>query len=759
MYNIKTSQFAVELRAFADGIVRIRATDRGEFHESLLSRYDVVRDGDEIAADFSENEASAVLAAAHIKVSVDKATGSISVDGARSPLALTYIPGERRGYKLDISLDETERLFGLGDESRESIARRGTCARMDVKNVVSYGPIPFIMSSNGWGMLVNNTYAHTYDLGKTDPTKITVDSPKGTPDIYLFIPKSRSLADILELYTRVSGRAMVLPKSSYGYTFVLNEQTNAREMLWDAKMFRREDIPCDTLGLEPQWMSVCYDTSVEKKWDEDRFYLPGWLPENQSGTWTFFYNLREMGFKLSLWLCNDYDLLYEEEREADVRAESEGLFHYSYEGASILDPHFEHPRYQDNTTVRDEAWFDHLRKFVDNGAAGFKLDGAFQVNDHPDRIWGGKYFDDEVHNVYPVLYVKQMQNGFNKHTDGRRAFVYTACVYAGSQRYAASWAGDTGGGYDTVIAMLNYGLSGHVNVSCDMEVTCREGIHYGFLSPYTQQLGWRNWQQPWFLREELEDMIRDYAKLRSSLFPYIYSMAHKANRTGMPIARALSLVYPDHPEYDYVTNTYMLGDSLLVAVFDMNVTLPEGTWYDYFTGEKYEGGRVIEYTIPEGKGGALFVRAGGIIPMGAVAECVERIPTDHYDIAVYPGADSSVTLVEDDGYTFDYENGGTADTVIAISDTTDKGFTLTVGERKGTFAGREKREGERYRESDPEIKGVGEAASFTVRLKHTAASSVTVNGAAADIRVENGDTVFELPASVRGADAICKVAL
>ena len=352
-----------------------------------------------------------------------------------------------------------------------------------------------------------------------------------------------------------------------------------------------------------------------------------------------------------------------------------------------------------------------------------------------------------------------MQKGFNDQTDGRRAFVYTACVYAGSQRYAASWAGDTGGGYDTVIAMLNYGLSGHVNVSCDMEVTCKEGIHYGFLSPYTQQLGWRNWQQPWFLRKELEDMIRDYAYLRSSLFPYIYSMAHKANRTGMPIARALSLMYPDKPEYDYVTNTYMLGDSLLVAVWDMNVTLPEGTWYDYFTGERYEGGRTIEYKIPEGKGGALFVRAGGIIPLGEPAECVERIPTDHYDLAVYPGADGSVTLVEDDGYTFDYENGGTADTDITITDTTDAGFTLTVGARRGTFTGRAKREGVRYKESDPEIKGAGAPTAFTVRVKHTAASAVTVNGDSAEVRSENGDSVFEIPAALRAADVICKITL
>ena len=243
MFNIKTPSFAAELRAFADGIVRIRVTHSGEFHESLMSRYDVIREGDEIAADFTENDADARLEAAYVSVTIDKATGRINVDGAKSPITLDFIPGERRGYKIDVSLDETERLFGLGDESRESIARRGTTARMDVKNVVSYGPIPFVMSSNGWGMLVNNTYAHTYDLGKTDPTKITVDSPKGTPDIYLFIPKSHTLADILELYTRVSGRAMVLPKSSYGYTSVLNEQTNARELLWDAKSFRREDSP------------------------------------------------------------------------------------------------------------------------------------------------------------------------------------------------------------------------------------------------------------------------------------------------------------------------------------------------------------------------------------------------------------------------------------------------------------------------------------------------------------------------------------
>ena len=760
MVSIKTKTADIEVRALDTGIVRIRAASGGAFRESLMNRYCILRDGAETDTVLSESADSCEIKAGHITVTVDKNTGRVTVAGAKAPLEFCFDDTAGRGFDMSVSLDETERLFGLGDESRESIARRNTTARMDVKNVVSYGPVPYVMSSNGWGMLVNCTYAHTYDLGKTESDKIKVSSPKGNPDIYLFIPESHKLTDILELYTRISGKAPVMPKFAYGYTFVLNEQTNAREMLWDCKSFRREGIPCDMVGLEPQWMSVCYDTSVDKKWDEDRFYIPQWFDDHYSGDWSFFYNLREMGFKLSLWLCNDYDLVFEEERQVDERAKTEKLYTYSYEGASILDPHFEHPRYQDQLTKKDEAWFEHLKKFVDNGASAFKLDAAFQVNDHPDRLWGGKFFDDEVHNVYPTIYVKQMQEGFTKHTDGRRAFIYTSCFYAGSQRYAASWAGDTGGGYDTVVAMLNYGLSGHTNVTCDMEVTRKEGIHYGFLSPWVQQLGWRNWQQPWFLREELEDMIRYYARLRSALFPYIYSMAHKASRTALPLARALTLMYPDVPEYDYVTNTYMLGDSLLVAVFDMHVTLPEGEWYDYWTGEKYTGGRVVEYEIPEGRGGALFVRAGSVIAEMEPQDYIEKVEPDNYILSVYPGADTEFVLVEDDGYTYDYAEGKCAETSVRIENSEDSGFDLLIAMRTGEYFGRPKREGDAYKESDPEIHGMKEPTSFTAAIKNTCAKSVTLGGEKVDISFDGEDTVFTVPAELhRKSDLRYKIEL
>lgn len=758
MFQIKGERANFEIRAVDKGIFRVRMSSEAKFGESLLSRYNILRESGEIPAQTSENGSLYTVKAEDFTAELDAVANRVTFGGAKAPFTVEMYGKDggdykNKGFQLKISIDESERLFGIGDESRTSIARRGTIARMDVRNVVSYGPVPFLMSSNGWGFLLNCTYAHIFDIASTEKDKVIISSPKGLVDFYVFMPESHDMRDVLELQSRVSGKPIVMPKFFYGFTFVMNEQTNAREMLWDCKMFRREDIPCDTIGLEPQWMARHYDTSVDKKWDEDRFYIPGWLPDNQSGPFTFFYNLREMGFKLSLWLCNNYDLLWEEERQAGARAEKENR-EYSFEGASIVDPHFFCPMYMDGLTKQEEPWFDHLKKFVDNGASAFKLDGAFQVNDHPDRLWGGKYFDDEVHNVYPVLYVKQMQEGFRDHTDGRRSVIYTPCIYAGSQRYCASWAGDTGGGYDTVVAMLNFGLSGHVNVTCDLDPTEKTSIHYGFLAPWVQQLGWRNWHQPWLLSDEKEDMIRFYSKLRSSLFPYIYATAHQASKTALPIARALSLMYPDQPEYDALTNMYMFGDSLLVGVFDMHITLPEGKWIDFWNDKVYEGGCSFDYEIPEGRGGALFVKAGSVIPAMEPQPYIEKADPDHYLLNVYPGGKSSFTLVEDDGYTYDYENGGVAETRLSL-DGDDKVCILTVDCREGEYFGRAKRTGDAYKESDPEIKGMGEVTGFTVVLHTAEPESVSLDGEAITLYTRDGNICFDIPAELHAKKALC----
>ncbi len=133
--------------------------------------------------------------------------------------------------------------------------------------------------------------------------------------------------------------------------------------------------------------------------------------------------------------------------------------------------------------------------------------------------------DEEMHNLYPVIYAKQMAQRLRDHTQ-RRAMVYSAGGYAGVQQYVATWAGDTGGGPRPLASMLNLAFSGHSNHSCDMTVTDVEGIHFGFLQTWAQQNNWDYWYQPWYLEDKEHRLLPPIrAQLRYQLLPYLYSTA------------------------------------------------------------------------------------------------------------------------------------------------------------------------------------------------------------------------------------------
>ena len=258
---------------------------------SMLSRYGILHDGDAKAVPFDENVV-------------------IFQTGKRRLEVSFRTVGE--GFEIQVHLSEKERIYGGGDATRDTVMHRGQRLEMNICNVVAYAPIPYLMSTDGWAILVNCTYQHSLDVGKNKKDMLVITAPKGSLDFYLF--RGDSLPQLLERYTAVSGRPVIFPKFAYGFTYVENDQTDTRALLWDCKKFRERDIPCDMIGLEPGWMEKNYDFSTEKEWSHDRFYLPYWLPANQSGKMSFFYNMREMGMQLSLWLCENYDLLQEEEK-------------------------------------------------------------------------------------------------------------------------------------------------------------------------------------------------------------------------------------------------------------------------------------------------------------------------------------------------------------------------------------------------------------------------------------------------------------
>jgi alpha-glucosidase (family GH31 glycosyl hydrolase) len=253
-----------------------------------------------------------------------------------------------------------------------------------------------------------------------------------------------------------------------------------------------------------------------------------------------------------------------------------------------------------------------------------------------------------------------------------------------------------------------------------MEVFSPEGIHFGFLQPWSQVCSWAYWRHPWLLGDRLGAIFKSYARLRYRLLPYIYSMAHVASRTGMPIMRAMPLAFPGDPRSDELIHQYLFGDWFLTGAFVETIHLPEGRWVDYWTGATWDGPRDLPCEFPEERGGPLFVKAGAILPEWPEMDYVGQRPVEALGLDVYPHGESAFTLFEDDGISLEYLKGAVARTDLR-SGAGAEGVTLTLGVRKGRYDGMP---GDRR---------------FEVRV-HAGfePSSVTVNGDFLPRAVENG---------------------
>jgi alpha-glucosidase/alpha-D-xyloside xylohydrolase len=161
---------------------------------------------------------------------------------------------------------------------------------------------------------------------------------------------------------------------------------------------------------------------------------------------------------------------------------------------------------------------------------------------------------------------------------------------------------------------------------------------------------------------QVEPICRKYLELRYRLLPYLYSAVRESTVTGLPVMRALWLHYPDDPFAVARDDEYLWGRDVLVApVLEKGATsrqvyLPHGTWFDFWTGEQIQGGREITRpvdleTMP------LYMRAGSILPLGPVKQYTDEKVDQPLTVSIYPGADASFLLYEDDGCSFNYRQG------------------------------------------------------------------------------------------------------
>lgn len=706
----------VSVEACSESIFRIKVSPRKDFTESLMERYELIKtDWSEVKTDISDRGGVWTLKTPEYSLAINKKTGVMTVKDAKGGKVIRevrFLPekeglcGEMRSFInekyadlkvadngggiigddngkfgevdkheipaadavsiLSFSMEDGERFYGGGSTSRDHIQHRGEFLRMWTTYQQTEIPMPFMMSSRGWGVYNNSTRKSFFDIGNQQKSKFNIINTFDEADFFLMMGKD--MPAILNEYTLVTGRTYVLPKWAYGLCFGPNMREEQFDILNDAVRFRQFDVPCDVFWLEPQWMEKRYDFSTKKKWNYDRFSPePYWLQDQYPKTMhnrLFIGKLRSMGFHLGLWLCEEYDLSIQEE---DIIAERTG-----------------------GKLSGQEHWMDHLTVFMDQGVEGFKLDPARTIDNHTNWKYYNGRTDKEMHNLNQVLLPKQMRELGRKY-NGKRTWHHYCGGWSGTQHWTASTSGDNGGGKTALYDQLNLGMSGFLNTSCDVMSVPRElemqGLHFGLFLPWVQINSWFSMMHPFYYAKEEQDIYRFYVKLRYSLAPYIYSMALEAAQNGMPIVRSMPLCFPDDRNCDDMTYQYMFGDNFCVGIFTNEIYLPKGTWTDAWSGEKVVSkGETFTREYPSNRAGLLFIREGAIIPTQPDVEYLGARPFDRVILKVYPHGDSAYTMLDDDGESYEYENGGIASTLFE-SHERDGGVEVVVNPVQGSFKG------------------------------------------------------------------------
>jgi alpha-D-xyloside xylohydrolase len=263
------------------------------------------------------------------------------------------------------------------------------------------------------------------------------------------------------------------------------------------------------------------------------------------------------------------------------------------------------------------------------GVAAFKPDSGEAVP--ADALFADGRTGEQLHNLYPLLYNRAVYEVMRE--ERGEAMLFSRSGYAGSQRYPINWTGDqpcTWGGMAAAlrsglslslsgISMWSHDIGGFWNPK-EMEppdpTLYIRWAQFGLLSCHARFHGIRG-REPWYFGEEAIAVVREFARLRYRLLPYIYSLAKEAEATGLPVVRPLVLEYPDDPVAAAVDYEYLLGPQLLVAPV-MNeegrclVYLPAGAWFDWWSGERLEGPRHLRLDVPLERL-ALYVREGSLL--------------------------------------------------------------------------------------------------------------------------------------------------
>ncbi len=607
------------------------------------------------------------------------------------PALADRITGQIRDGKTNISIPlvKGEQLYGFG-LNFQSVHQRGKILNLHVDhyggkdNGRTHAPVPFYVSSDGYGVFINSARYLTVYAGSgsrkdspeapvakdrnTDKTwsarpysdAVSIIVPAPGAEIYLFAGPTPM--DVVRRYNLFCGGGTLPPRWGLGFTQRTQKLYDAEQVEREADEFERMGYPLDFIGLEPGWQSKAYPCSFE--WDKTRF------PDPEG----FVSKMLDKNVRINLW-TNPY-----------VSPES-GIYKsmYPHSGSHTvwcgIVPDFADPE-------AEKLWKDKLEKeHLNLGVSGYKID---EVDGYDFYIWPdvaefpSGVSAEQMRQTYGLWVQRTTDDLFRKRNN--RTFGLVRASNAGANSMPYVLYNDYYSHKDFITALINSGFSGvlwtpEVRGSKTAEEWLRRFQSVVF-SPMAMINAWASGTKPWSF-PEVADQVKEYAMLRMQMMPYWYTEFARYHFDGIPPFRAMNLEPGFSPESGVVTelkeknlednpyleavtkeikDQYMAGEYLLVAPMfagetSRKVILPKGDWFDFYTGEYAGNGETIEVTpgldrIP------VYVKDGGIIPM-MEPRLHAPSPGEKTDLEIrhYGNADGAYRLYDDDGVSYDYEKG------------------------------------------------------------------------------------------------------